>query len=277
MRLDRVVRRTAGQQSIRKIHRLIRASCQVNGKAVTDPAYCVVAGVDSITCRLTLGDDAPAREVDIPTAAFYVLNKPKGYVSQRHPISPNIYDLVPEPFQDALLVAFGRLDRDTTGLIVFGTDGSVQALVLSPTTHVWKTYDVTLDPASPLDDDARHRFTRGLALDDSAGDMGSGPRGFTSHVCAPAHLTIVDATHVQVRIREGQFHQVKRMISACGGKVVELHRSMFGTLSDEGLAIGSMRRLTGEELAGLIADSRTHGSPRRRPSASQSGDEKISE
>ena len=136
----------------------------------------------------------------------------------------------------------GRLDRDTSGLILCGTDGGLQCLLAHPCSHVPKTYEVALGPSryarvhveegppsasGPLDADAESRFADGLVLDDRRGTK-----------CAAATLERIDDRRVRVTLAEGMHHQVKRMVGACGGAVVGLARTAVGPVQLGALAPG---------------------------------------
>ena len=211
---------------------LALSQVSVDGTVQLEPKYQVVPGVEMVTC----GTEA------VPTGdhVFCLMHKPAGYVCQRHPHDRNVYELIPEELQRPDLSACGRLDRDTTGILLFTTDGGIQSLLLFPTSRVWKTYTAVLERAcSELLPQACALFERGMVLDD-------GLR------CAPAALEILDTATVRVRVHEGHFHQVKRMLAHVGGTVKELHRDAFGGLTDPELPIGSMRSLTAGERSMLL-------------------------
>jgi 16S rRNA pseudouridine516 synthase len=244
MRLDHLLQAHAFASSeerlpLKKAQQRIREhGLSVDGVLRKDPKYQVLPGVEAVT-----DGSGTAVQAD---HAFCLLNKPAGYVSQRHPTERNVYDLIPPELQRLGLAAFGRLDRDTTGMLLFGTDGGVQSLLLSPSSRVMKTYVATLaagegagESSSPLAADAVAAFAAGLVLEDGT-------------ACQPATLELLGGRRVQVTLHEGFFHQVKRMLAAVGGTVVELHRERFGALADATLAPGAMRLLTAAELRSLV-------------------------
>ena len=130
----------------------------------------------------------------------------------------------------------GRLDRDTTGLLLLTDDGPLSHELLSPRKHVEKVYEALLDrPATAADVAA---FAQGLNLGD--------------FVSQPAVLTPLEDSRAQVTLTEGKFHQVKRMFEACGAQVLRLHRLSMGSLTlDPALQPGDWRELTPEELQAL--------------------------
>ena len=248
---------------------------RVGGIVTCEPKQQLVPGVADEAVTLA----ASGESLSLGHHAFYLLHKPVGCVCQRHPRQPTIYDLIPEEARREDLVSVGRLDRDTTGALLLGTDGGLQSMLLFPTSRVWKTYIATLDPSTcPLRSDAVAAFRDGLVLDDDG-----------TH-CAPATLALDAAFpfRATVTLHEGFFHQVKRMLHQVtdklslgdllvarphaprssrpltsrrpllfysllqvGGTVVALHRSRFGLLDADGIPPGTMRPLTTEELSSL--------------------------
>ena len=130
----------------------------------------------------------------------------------------------------------GRLDKDTTGLLLLTCDGELNHRLLSPGRHVEKRYRAVTDGTLTQED--VEAFAAGMDLGD-----------FTAQ---PAQLTILGPSLAEVVIAEGKFHQVKRMFEAVGKEVLELHRSAFGPLElDPALAEGQWRELTAEEEKAL--------------------------
>lgn len=172
---------------------------------------------------------------------YYLLNKPAGVISAtedaRH---RTVLDLLDETAHHKAVFPVGRLDIDTTGLLLLTNNGPLAHALLSPKRHVDKTYEAEVVGVMTQDDVAA--FAQGIALSD--------------HLCQPARLEILDiaeqTSKVRITIREGKFHQVKRMVAACGKEVTQLKRLTMGPLSlpDE-LPEGQYRRLTVEEVAAL--------------------------
>ena len=131
----------------------------------------------------------------------------------------------------------GRLDKDTEGLLIVTDDGALSHALMSPARHVSKVYEAVVE--GTLARDAAERFQKGLALRDGT-------------ECLPARLEILSEgaeTRMRVTLREGKYHQVKRMVAAVGGTVVQLRRVQLGGLVlDPKLPAGAFRELTGEEL-----------------------------
>lgn len=170
---------------------------------------------------------------------WLMLNKPAGVITAaRDARDETVMDLLPERFARMQVMPVGRLDKDTTGLLLLTNDGALAHRLLSPKRHVEKVYEITYEGS--LVPDAVARCAAGIDLGD-----------FTT---APAALTILAEGRARLVLREGKFHQVKRMFHALGGVVAVLTRSAFGSLLlDEGLAQGEWRLLTEEEIAVLNA------------------------
>ncbi len=236
MRLQKFLAR-AGAASRRGSEDLMTARrVRVNGVVVSelgskvDPS-CDVVTVDGIEYRLS---DKPV---------YLVLNKPAGYLTTmsdprgRHCVA----ELVPTAEHPGLFPV-GRLDADTTGALLFTTDGEMAQALLHPSHHVEKTYVAQVE-GRPSEDEL-DELRRGITLDD-------GP-------CKPAIARILGrdgvssgVTSVELRISEGRKHQVKRMLEAMGHPVVRLHRKAFGPIGADDIASGSYRMLEEREIAQL--------------------------
>ncbi|WP_049097636.1 16S rRNA pseudouridine(516) synthase RsuA, partial [Klebsiella michiganensis] len=134
--------------------------------------------------------------------------------------------------------AAGRLDIDTTGLVLMTDDGQWSHRITSPRHHCEKTYLVTLE--NPLDESTAEQFAKGVQLHNE------------KDLTKPAVLEVVTPTEVRLTISEGRYHQVKRMFAAVGNHVVGLHRERIGDIAlDASLAPGEYRPLTAEEIASV--------------------------
>ena len=236
MRLDRWLV-TLGVGSRSEVQRMIRrGAVTVNGLPVTDPAF----SCDPDACALTL-HGVP---VDGRLVRHVMLHKPAGMLTAaRDRKQPTVMDLLPPVYAAIGCMPVGRLDKDTTGLLLLTCDGEMNHRLLAPGRHVDKTYLAEVD--GPLTEVEVGAFARGLTLSD-----------FTA---APAQLEILSSGErslARVTVHEGKFHQVKRMFSAVGREVTQLHRERFGSLRlDEALAPGAWRELTEEELRALRQDA----------------------
>ena len=153
-----------------------------------------------------------------------------------------VLDLIDPLYFKKGVFPVGRLDIDTHGLLLLTNDGELAHRLLSPKKHVTKIYQARVDGVMTLEDAAT--FERGIVLSDGT-------------ECMPAQLDILrtsqDESVVQIPIKEGKFHQVKRMVKACGKTIVDLQRLTMGTLKlDARLALGESRPLTEEELQSLM-------------------------
>lgn len=171
---------------------------------------------------------------------YFVMHKPAGYVcSTDDPDHNTIFALMDEPMQSRLHTV-GRLDLDTTGLLLITDDGQWSHQISSPKHECAKTYRAWL--ADPVDASAIALFEAGVMLNGE------------KHPTKPAQLEIVTPQECLLTIHEGRYHQVKRMFAAIGNKVVKLHREQIGSfkLGDD-LAEGEYRELTAAEAAAFIA------------------------
>lgn len=166
---------------------------------------------------------------------YYMLNKPAGVVSATEDaLSETVLSLLrPQDRREGLFPA-GRLDRDTEGFLLITNDGALAHRLLSPRRHVDKTYRVSLE--KPLREEDIHRLESGLDIGEAKPTI-------------PAAVTVEDGLTILLTIREGKFHQVKRMLRAVDNRVTALRRISFGGLClDEGLAPGEYRELTTQEV-----------------------------
>ena len=201
----------------------------VNGRIIRDPAL----SFETETARLALN----GTPVDGRVARHVMLHKPAGVLTAaRDPKQPTVMDLLPPVYRSLGCMPVGRLDKDTTGLLVLTCDGELNHRLLSPGRHVEKRYRALVE--GEMGEDVVRRFAEGLDLGD-----------FTAQ---PAVLTLLTPSLGEVVITEGKFHQVKRMFAATGHEVISLHRCAFGPLElGPDLPEGSWRELTAEELQAL--------------------------
>ena len=174
---------------------------------------------------------------------YLMLNKPNVVVSASEDKNqPTVVDLVPQNLWRKGLFPAGRLDKDTTGFVLLTDDGAFAHRILSPRSHIPKTYIATLD--KPVPPTAAAAFAGGMEMD--------------GKVLQPAQLTILsaDPPRAQVVLRQGIYHQVKRMFARVGCTVTALHRTSMGALAlDPTLAPGDCRALTPAEVALLAKDA----------------------
>jgi len=215
------------------------------GNATSAPVECTQAAMEFEAPGLRFvvqGEDWAYHE-----KAYLMLHKPAGTECSQKPSTwPSIYTLLPSPLRlrpnkGAVqgVQAIGRLDQDTTGLLLLSDDGKFIHRMSSPRHHVPKVYEVTLKHA--LDDKQVQRLLAGVVLDDD-------PKPVRAAACEA-----VDSHHLRLTLTEGKYHQVKRMLAAVGNRVEGLHRSQIGGLTlPADLAPGQWRWLDEADL-GLIA------------------------
>ncbi|MBE5778264.1 MAG: rRNA pseudouridine synthase [Clostridiales bacterium] len=232
MRLDKYLA-LSGERTRSEATRLIRSGAvEVNCAIVKDGAF-HISETDEIRLLGQVISDSGNQ--------YLMLFKPAGVLTAaRDKHASTVMDLVPERYVRRKVLPVGRLDKDTTGLLLLTNDGELAHRLLSPKRHVTKTYLATV--TGRLDESDVAAFEAGIELSD--------------FVSMPAGLTILsaegDESRALVELREGKFHQVKRMFLARGHEVITLHRPTFGPLQlDETLKPGDSRELTQEEVTAL--------------------------
>ncbi|MDD3598083.1 16S rRNA pseudouridine(516) synthase [Sulfuricurvum sp.] len=176
--------------------------------------------------------------LDPPMGMVILMHKPVGYVCSHDDGEGRlVYDLLPERWRlrDPKISTVGRLDKDTSGLLLLTDDGALLHRLTSPKHKVPKVYEATLDRA--LSGNEAEIFASGTLMLNSE-----------KTPCLPAKLTVIDPTHARLEIVEGRYHQVRRMFAAVGNHVVALHRSTFGTLELGDLKAGEYRLIDKESL-----------------------------
>ncbi len=215
----------------------------VNDAVIKQPEFKVNEATDKVICQGVV--------INYQQFYYYMLNKPGGYVTAHQDnLNPTIMSLL----KDAAgkdLSPVGRLDKDTEGLLLITNDGELNHKLLTPKSHVPKTYYVEL----------RDAFT-----DEQAAKLEKGVDIGEKNPCMPAESAMVDfdkdaqdshggVSAILLTIHEGKFHQVKRMMQVVGNEVVYLKRVQFGSLKLDGaLALGKYRPLTEQEIILLYED-----------------------
>lgn len=207
-----------------------------------------VDGVTAVDCGAQVDPErdtviAEGKTVRYREHLYIMLNKPAGVVcATRDGLSRTVLELLPEKLRRRGLFPAGRLDKDTEGFVLITDDGGFAHRILSPKSHVDKRYFAVLErPAPP---EYAEKFLEGITID---GD----------ERCLPAVLELTEIpTEVYVTLREGKYHQVKRMFEALGNRVAYLKRVSIGGLALDGsLAAGECREISSEELL-LIGNRR---------------------
>ncbi|HDX1192311.1 TPA: 16S rRNA pseudouridine(516) synthase RsuA [Pasteurella multocida] len=227
MRLDKFLAENTGLTRSQANKVLKQSAVTVNGHVEKNGAQ-KVSQTDEICLD---GEHLPW----VSAGQYLMLYKPQGYVcSHEDGDYPTIYQFFDYPLAGKLHSA-GRLDVDTTGLVLLTDDGKWSHRITSPKYHCEKTYLVTL--ADPVESHYQQACAEGLLL-----------RGEKTPT-KPARLEILDDYNVNLTISEGRYHQVKRMFAALGNKVVGLHRWKIGQIElDDRLAEGEYRSLSAEEI-----------------------------
>jgi len=229
MRLDRFLSHSAGLPRSRAKALIARQRVRVDGVVVRDPATTVTEG------QVIQLDE---QELSWPRPYYVMLHKPTGVVcSTTDPSHTPVHLLIDRPWASELHAA-GRLDADSTGLVLLTSDGEWSHRITSPRHHCDKSYLVEL--ARPLDGALVQRFAEGIVLNDDPTPT------------LPAQLEILGENQARVILREGRYHQVRRMFAACGNHVTALHRERIGPVTlDASLAPGGWRELTAQEVEAL--------------------------
>ncbi len=206
---------------------------------ITDAAGEVLYADDKVPHDVIRVDGEP---LDPQQGVLLLLHKPAGYTCSTKDTGRLVYDLLPPRFRlrDPVLSTVGRLDRDTSGLLLFTDDGQLLHRIISPKSNLPKTYEATL--VQPLRGDEGALFASGTLMLESE-----------TTPLKPASLDVIDATHARLTITEGRYHQVRRMFAAVGNHVDALHRSRIGGLSLDGLPEGQWRIADADDVARLFS------------------------
>ncbi|MDO1527818.1 16S rRNA pseudouridine(516) synthase [Fulvimonas sp. R45] len=180
--------------------------------------------------------------LDPPPGLLLMLHKPVGYTCSRKDAGRLVYDLLPPRYRrrEPALSTVGRLDRDTSGLLLLTDDGALLHRIIAPKAQVTKLYEATL--AGDLKGHEGGLFASGTLLLESE-----------TTPLAPARLEVLGPRHVRLAVTEGRYHQVRRMFAATGNRVETLHRAAIGALGLDGLAPGQWRALQADEAARIFA------------------------
>ncbi len=195
----------------------------VNDSVVKDPSV----KIDENTACVTLD----SKTVSWKKFRYIMLNKPTDYVSTTEDDPKSVMKLLPNEFSHMDMFPCGRLDIDTTGLLIITNDGQTAHNLLSPKKHCEKTYRFT---CNPINDKQKQKLETGIELSD-----------FTSKPCT---VVLDSDSSGEITVTEGKYHQIKRMFLAVGSEILTLERIVFaGIRLDPSLADGEWRELTSEE------------------------------
>lgn len=232
-RLDKVLS-NQGYGTRKEIKKIIRdGAVQVDEKIVSDPGM----HVDPETQKLYVN----GRQVFYRNYIYLMMNKPQGVISATEDERERtVLDLLPEEYASFKPAPAGRLDKDTTGLLILTNDGRLAHDIISPKKHMPKIYHARVKGEVTKQD--VDRFSEGIVLDDG-------------YKTLPSRLSIMERgqiSAVEIEIYEGKYHQIKRMFEAVGKAVVFLTRVSVGpVMLDENLKPGEFRELKAEEIQSL--------------------------
>ncbi|MBQ9009644.1 MAG: rRNA pseudouridine synthase [Clostridia bacterium] len=244
IRLDKCLA-MLGLGSRSEVKQLIRGgSVRIDGETVRDPNRKLEADRVRITVNGTPYTYKAVRTV--------MMNKPAGILTAaRDKKQRTVLDLLPPMYAAMGCMPAGRLDKDTTGMLILTSDGALAHRLITPGKNVGKTYEALVD--GPFTEEIRARFAAGIHVEDADGTFDARP--------AEATLLRMEGTEslVRVKVTEGRYHQVKRMFSAVNLTVLRLRRTRIGGLSlDPALQPGDFRELTEAEVA-LLEQQETGG------------------
>lgn len=228
MRLDRLVSEGSALTRSQAAKAIRGGSVTLNGVPVRRPEQ----RVDENTDRICLG----GKPVCYQRFHYYLMDKPTGLITaSRDREAGTVLDLLPAEVKKQGVFPVGRLDKDTSGLLLLTDDGDFAHRVISPGSHVNKVYLAEVEGA--LLPETALRFREGIVLKDGT-------------ECLPAELEILRANTCLVTVQEGKYHQVRRMLAAAGNPVVTLRRLQIGALRlPDNSEPGSWRELSEEEKA----------------------------
>ncbi|RDS84966.1 pseudouridine synthase [Dyella monticola] len=205
---------------------------------VTDPDGEVLYADDKVDHSQIRIDGEP---LDPPTGIVLMMNKPLGVTCSRKDQGRVVYDLLPPRYRsrDPALSTVGRLDRDTSGLLLLTDDGALLHRIISPRANIAKIYEATL--AQDLRGDEQALFASGTLMLESE-----------TTPLLPATLEVLAPRSVRLSITEGRYHQVRRMFAATSNRVDALHRAAMGGLQLDDLPMGQWRMLDADEIARIF-------------------------
>lgn len=242
MRLDRYLV-ALGRGSRSQVQKIIRAGAvTVDGEVRRDPGF---------ACRECADMTVQGERLDTRLVRHVMLHKPAGLLTAaRDKKQPTVMELLPQEYAALGCMPVGRLDKDTTGLLLLTCDGELNHRLLAPGRHVDKTYLVEVNGS--LSEDDVQAFARGLHLS----DFDAQSARLEILASAPTVST------ARVTVHEGKFHQIKRMFEAVDRTVTMLHRETFGPLTlDGGLPVGKWRELTDDEAHALYQAAQMEAKP----------------
>lgn len=225
-RIDKIISAQTeySRKDVKKL--VLQKRVKLNGEVVLKSDVKIDKSNDIITID--------GKEINVVENVYLILNKPEGYISATEDrTQKTVLDLIDEKYSHRELFPAGRLDKDTTGMMIITDDGMFAHNILAPKKHISKTYEVEID--IPVTKDMAKGFETGIELNDG--------------VCKKASLEITGEYTAIVILTEGRYHQIKRMFGCFGAKVTKLHRVAMGQLKlPKDLKEGESRELLKEEI-----------------------------
>ena len=229
LRLEKLLRLSGKFRNAYETEQAIKSGrVSVDGKTIISPSY----GVSEKKKVALDGEPITAEKLELK---YYVFNKPKGVVCQRGEKKKSVFDF----FKDKTLFAVGRLDEDTTGIIIVTNDGRLSHKIASPESRTEKTYEATID--SPISESDIRKLSSGVTI-----DLDGEP-----YTTLPCRVVQLSPTKIEMAITEGKKRQVRRMLNAIGRNVVELKRTRIGSLALD-IPEGKHRPLSDSEMKALL-------------------------
>ena len=227
-RLDRLLSNVCNVTRSEMTKLIRRGRVTVNGEIVKKPDFKADTECDIITLD--------GEQLNITEFVYIMMNKPTGVICSTDNSDKTVFDILPKSMRRREMFTVGRLDKDTTGLLIITDDGKFVHNAAHSKSGVLKRYIATL--SQPLTDDAINQLTSGLTLSDGT-------------KISPAQVKLLsdDRLTVEIGISEGKYHQVKRMAGAVCNRVLSLHRASVGEIElDKSLDFGECRYLTADEM-----------------------------
>lgn len=231
MRLDKMIGNSSLDTRKNIKRNAKKGAILVNGEVIKDSSYQVDPEVDEVYYM--------GQFVDYFENIYIMMNKPQGYLSATEDKDPTVIDLLDDFYRVLDLSIAGRLDKDTTGLLLLSTDGKFIHRVTSPNSNIEKTY--IAKTRDPIDESLIDLFKEGVYIKED------------DYTARSAKLEIIGKNEAKVIVTEGKFHLVKRLFSNSGNEVVELKRVAIGDLElDSHLGLGEYRELSDDEVSYFV-------------------------
>ena len=242
LRLDRLLA-NLGYGSRREVQQLVWAGLvTLDGEVIEDSDQRI-----AVTRDLSQRMQVQGKPLDPPPGLILMLHKPLGVTCSHKEAGPLVYSLLPDRWRrrDPALSTVGRLDKETSGLLLMTDDGNLLHRIISPRANIAKRYHVTLD--RPLKGDEGEIFASGTLMLEGE-----------DKPLLPAHLEVLSPTGAHVTVTEGRYHQVRRMFAAVGNHVTALHRNRIGALDlPADLEPGQFRLMSEADLSLILPPSGT--------------------